>query len=200
MDLHRITHEHRILAVQRIGHGTGSVAGNAVHGHRHAAAEGERLSAPDQDRRLHFPGDDGLGGCRLLADAVGIIQIPAPALHILIHMGLTGPQQRRVRFVDDHLSLAPGELPQGLRPAEVVNVSVREQDPADLVDAPSELFQCRNQALGRGRRDAGVNDGRLGCVNEIAVETEPAPRRDQRMDGGCHRMPCRKSRVCSKGP
>jgi hypothetical protein len=93
----------------------------------------------------------------------------------------------------------PVKLPQGVRAADVVDVAVGEQDPADVRDAAPEVLERGSHAV-RGRRgDPGVDDRRLGRVDEEAVQSESTPRRHQRVDSHllCHRVHRRRNSAVS---
>jgi hypothetical protein len=49
-------------------------------------------------------------------------------------MGLTRFQQSGIRLVNDNLSLAPRHFPQRVRAAEVVYVTVSQEDPLYVLD------------------------------------------------------------------
>ncbi len=53
-------------------------------------------------------------------------------------MGALRAQQVGICLVDDDLGLSPGELPECVRPTDVVDVAVRAQDPSDVFDPPPE--------------------------------------------------------------
>ena len=162
----------------------------------------EGLAAPNQHGRLHLAGDDVVRGFRLLLDGIRIVDVLLAHVHVLVDVRAPGAQQRRVGLVDHDLRAPSGELPQGVRTAEVVDVAVGQQDPAHVLDPAADRLQCRDHAFGGRGRDPGVDDGGLGSVDEEAVESEPAPRRDQGMNSDwprhCPAPAFRKSPASSK--
>ena len=155
-----------------------------VHGDGDVPAEGDGLAALHQHGRLHLAGDD-VGSLPSSASPRrrGSWRYCWRTSTYWSHVGATGAQQVRVGLVDDDLRAPAGELPQGVRAADVVDVAVGQQDPAHVLDAAAERLERGGHAFGGRRGDAGVDDGRLGRVDEEAVEPEAAPGRDQRMDG-----------------
>lgn len=57
--------------------------------------------------------------------------------------------------------------------ADVVDVAMREQDPAHIFDTPAQCPQSWRDATGRRGGHAGVDDGRLTPVDEEAFVRQP---------------------------
>ena len=176
------------------------MARDGVHRDRDVATERQRLAAAHAassapSRRRSPPA----GGRDLLRLALGVVQVAAAPVEVLLDVRRARAQHRRVGLVDDDLGAAAGQLPQRVGTADVVDVAVGQQDPAHVLDAAADGLERGRHALGGRRRDARVDDGRLGRVDEEAVEAEPAPRRDQRVDRRrVMRSPARNSAVSSK--
>ena len=90
---------------------------------------------------------------RWCAGPSGILQVVVAHAAVEVDVGLAAAQQVRVCLVDDDLGLASGHLPQRVRPADVVDVAVGEEDPADVLDPAAERRRgpgpCRPRARTR---------------------------------------------------
>ena len=184
VDLHGVADEHVVLAVDDVGDGSGRVARDVVDGDGDVSAEGQGLAALEQHGRLHLARDDrGAPPSSAPPRPFGSSRYCWPHVHVLVDVRPPRAQQGRVGLVDHDLRAPAGELPQGVGAADVVDVPVGQQDPAHVLDPAPDGLERGDHALGGRGRDPGVDDGRLGRVDEEAVETEPAPRRDQGMNG-----------------
>ena len=142
----------RLLAVDDVGDRPGRVAGDGVDRDGDVPAEGEGLAAPDQHGRLHLAGDDVGSRLSSAPRRLRIVQVLLRAVQVLVDVGAPGAQQRRVGLVDHDLRAPAGELPQGVRTADVVDVAVGQQDPADVLDAAAERLQRREPCPRRATR------------------------------------------------
>ena len=177
MHLAGVADEHRILAVDHVGDRPGSVTGDVPDGHRGTATEIEGLASAHEHRRLEPAGDDRLGGGALVRRPLGILEVVIAHAAVEVAWGLAAARQRCVGLMDDDLGSAAGHLPQRVRTADVVDVTVGEEDPADVLDPAAERLEGGGHALRGGGGDARVDDRQLGCVDEEAVEVEAAPGR-----------------------
>lgn len=159
-----------------------------MHRDLHVRSQRDFIAVAHDHVGFHFAGDRGLAGGRQFRFRARVVDIAAARGQILVHMRAAGTKERYVRLVNHDFCFAAREFPQRMRAADMVDVSVRQQNPAHVFDAPAQLRERRRDAIGGRCGDAGIDNRRLAAVDKKAVEAKASPLREQRVDiDGFHR-------------
>lgn len=169
--------------------------------HGYIGSERQLVAVAHDDMGVHLARYGGkAGGCDL-GFAVAVLDVAATGGKIFLDMGAARLQEGDIGFVDHDLCLAAGHFPQGEGTADMVDVAMGQQDPAQVFDLAAQLGQTRRNA-DRGRAcNARVDDRGFTAVNEKAVKPEAAPLRKQGVNvHGGHGVPFRKAAVSANTP